>query len=525
MSELGKSIGSFIGGTFNELIFRKKSDLEIEIGQLLVAGKDDKNYSIYQVNELVFGSQIPTGSIELIAGYKLEREKSNLEIYEPELRNYVLARVKPLIEIKNGKPKLPKRLPEFLSEVYEIEEEHLKFLQERELENPITIGKVRSGSKVLDIDVSLEANDILDHHILIPATTGRGKSNLVKVILFNLIDNENVGKLVIDPHNEYHETLKKHKDALKQVKYYTVRDVHGKLDLEFNVSLLTPEHIMGSIDVTRAQREALLMYHREDRDNHYENWIRNIFTGEVPPETLGVATTTIEALRRKLSILLEIEYFTNEDGELDTNPRGIYTFTGSESIIDDLINYLTEGKTIIVDTSLFTGNEEIFISTVILENVFSHYRRAKFDGTLNNLPVITTILEEAPRVIGKKVLEARDNIFGTIAKEGRKFNNGLIAITQLPSIITREILANMNTKIILGNEMGPERMAIIESAAQDLSESYQAIGSLDKGEAIITSNFTKFAIPIKIPLIDDLIKEIIDENKDEEDETIERSPF
>jgi hypothetical protein len=107
MSELGKSIGSFIGGTFNELIFRKKSDLEIEIGQLLVAGKDDKNYSIYQVNELVFGSQIPTGSIELIAGYKLEREKSNLEIYEPELRNYVLARVKPLIEIKNGKPKLP----------------------------------------------------------------------------------------------------------------------------------------------------------------------------------------------------------------------------------------------------------------------------------------------------------------------------------------------------------------------------------------------------------------------------------
>ncbi|KKL26536.1 hypothetical protein LCGC14_2394290, partial [marine sediment metagenome] len=97
--------------------------------------------------------------------------------------------------------------------------------------------------------------------------------------------------------------------------------------------------------------------------------------------------------------------------------------------------------------------------------------------------------------------------FGKIAREGRKFQIGLIAITQLPSIIDREILANMNTKIILGNEMGPERRAIIDSAAQDLSDDYQTIGSLDKGEAIITSTFTKFAIPISIPLFEDFIKE------------------
>ncbi|MFX1296820.1 MAG: helicase HerA domain-containing protein [Promethearchaeota archaeon] len=32
-------------------------------------------------------------------------------------------------------------------------------------------------------------NILLKHHILIPATTERGKSNLVKVILYNLIEN------------------------------------------------------------------------------------------------------------------------------------------------------------------------------------------------------------------------------------------------------------------------------------------------------------------------------------------------
>ncbi|MBR9693180.1 ATP-binding protein, partial [Candidatus Woesearchaeota archaeon] len=83
----------------------------------------------------------------------------------------------------------------------------------------------------------------------------------------------------------------------------------------------------------------------------------------------------------------------------------------------------------------------------------------------------------------------------------------LLAITQLPSLIPRQILANMNTKIILGIEMKPERQAIIDSAAQDLSQDDRAIASLDKGEAVVTSNFAPFALPVKVPLFDTLIKD------------------
>ena len=64
----------------------------------------------------------------------------------------------------------------------------------------------------------------------------------------------------------------------------------------------------------------------------------------------------------------------------------------------------------------------------------------------------------------------------------------------------------MNTKIILGNEMKQEREAIIASASQDLSEDDKNIASLDKGEAIITSIFVPFAMPIKIPLFEDVVK-------------------
>ena len=58
--------------------------------------------------------------------------------------------------------------------------------------------------------------------------------------------------------------------------------------------------------------------------------------------------------------------------------------------------------------------------------------------------------------------------------------------------------------------MKQEREAIITSASQDLSQDDQNIASLDVGEAIISSNFTKFAIPIQIPLFEDYIKPFID---------------
>ena len=64
----------------------------------------------------------------------------------------------------------------------------------------------------------------------------------------------------------------------------------------------------------------------------------------------------------------------------------------------------------------------------------------------------------------------------------------------------------MNTKIILGLEMAPERQAIIDSASQDISSDSRAIASLDIGEAIVTSNFSRFATPVQIPLFSDLVK-------------------
>ena len=54
--------------------------------------------------------------------------------------------------------------------------------------------------------------------------------------------------------------------------------------------------------------------------------------------------------------------------------------------------------------------------------------------------------------------------------------------------------------------MVAERKAIIDSACQDLSNDEKAIASLDKGEAIVSSTFSKFAVPIQVPKFEDFIK-------------------
>ena len=504
MTEFGNKIGSFISGSFVKLLLRQKSTKEFEIGQLLVAGKNENDYSLYQIKDLFYGSQIPDSALELMAGYGLEREKSDLKIYEPELRNYVLAHARPLISVQNKNLFLPKKLPRFFESIFEIEDKHLDFFKVPK--NPVSLGKIRSGSKVLSTEVRLNAKKILKHHVLIPATTGRGKSNLVKVLLYNLMENTKCGKLVFDPHNEYYGSttkkgLRDHDKSEDYVEYYTISKVPKKLDLKFNVKILYPRHVMSSIHITEAQEHALILIHRK----YKKGWIEKIFDETVASEIVkkGVRDTTLSVLRRKIEFLLDIDI--DDAGELQEN--GIYVLSGYESTVENIINSLMKGKTVIVDTSLFTGSEEIFVATIIVEGIFNKYKNLKFKNQLKGKPVISIVLEEAPRVLGIKALEARSNIFGTIAREGRKFKIGLIGITQLPSLIPREIIANMNTKIILGNEMGPERNILIQSSAQDLSDDSQAIASLDIGEAIITSNFTKFAIPIKIPLFEDLIEE------------------
>jgi hypothetical protein len=60
----------------------------------LVVDQAKGNYSILQVYDLKYASQIPDKNLEMISGMKLEGFNADLDFMDPALRNYILAEVK-----------------------------------------------------------------------------------------------------------------------------------------------------------------------------------------------------------------------------------------------------------------------------------------------------------------------------------------------------------------------------------------------------------------------------------------------
>ena len=496
--------GQVISGEFGKIIARQKSGEDIEIGELLIADSTEGKI-LLQVYDLIYGSQISQQNLEMISGMKLE-ENTEFEFFDANLRNYTLAMMKSLVTIKGKSAFVSKSLPQFFSEIREIKEEDLSFLAKPK--NPLFVGNLRSGSKLLNVPIYLDGEKIFSHHILIAGTTGRGKSVLVSNLLWNAVG-RNYGILVLDPHDEYYGRNKiglKDNPYKENVVYYTSRNAPiGTNTLRINLDVIKPFHFDGVVDFSDAQRQCLSLYYKE----FGEKWIEAVILEKPLSIESAFRPETLVVVRRRLLYLLDLEFANNQ---LFCN--GIFQLNSGFTTVNDICKHLEESRIVVVDTSNFSGAVELLIGSLIANEVFNKYKYYKMNGVLQNKPVISIVLEEAPRVLGKEVLESGPNIFSTIAREGRKFKVGLTAITQLPSLIPREILANMNTKIILGIEMKPERQAIIESASQDLSDDDRTIASLDIGEALITSNFARFVTPISIPNFEDVVKKTL--KKDEE---------
>jgi hypothetical protein len=484
--------GQIIAGQFGKILIREKSGERIELGDLLVV-EDRDGHVLLQIYDLLYGSQISQVSRELIAGMNLEGLGAGLEFLEPQLRNYILTEGKALLRISSGQA-IPKVLPGFFDTVRHATKQDLAFLSVPE--HPIYLGKVRSGSKVIDVDVYLNGVDAFTHHILIPSTTGRGKSNLVKVMLWSVVGQERFGILVLDPHDEYYGRtgigLKDHPQAKGNLRYYSTNPLAGTNTLVFNLNAIEPEHFEGIVAFSDAQQHAVRLYRRQ----YGPGWIGNVMRGEAVE---GVHPRTLTVLQRILRAALSVYC---EDGTIVCKNR-VFSDSAGASTVPDVVKALERGSIVVIDTSNLSDDAELLIGSVIANAVLARYQGYKSEGTLAAKVPVSIVIEEAPRVLGsERLASVGDNIYSTIAREGRKFRVGLLAITQLTSVIPRDILTNMNTKIILGNEMAAERHAIIGSAAQDLSDDDRNIASLDRGEAIVSSIFTKFAVPIKIPLFE-----------------------
>ncbi|AAC07973.1 helicase HerA domain-containing protein [Aquifex aeolicus] len=98
--------------------------------------------------------------------------------------------------------------------VYKISEKTLgKILKKnfsgRDMEVPVKVGVIENS----DIDVFVDANEVISKHMLVLGTTGSGKSYFTKRFISSLLESDKeVEVYVLDPHGEYFNDLKSYID-------------------------------------------------------------------------------------------------------------------------------------------------------------------------------------------------------------------------------------------------------------------------------------------------------------------------
>src|SRR5207237_1522845 len=134
-------------------------------------------------------------------------------------------------------------------------------------------------------------------------------------------------------------------------------------------------------------------------------------------------------------------------------------------------------------------------STTYLEDPDVHER----------LPVVAVALEEAQRVLSAS-RDRESNVFPRVAREGRKVKVCRCAVTQQPKLLDDELLSQFNTFFVLGLADEKDRNILRSSSKQDISALGPEIQTLMPGECLVANLEAPFAVPAKVHLYEDVLR-------------------
>lgn len=137
--------------------------------------------------------------------------------------------------------------------------------------------------------------------------------------------------------------------------------------------------------------------------------------------------------------------------KIDENSLANITRLTSGSIaVSDIVNKLNDrnSSVVVIDVSKIPTTQGDIVVMSILRRLFE-YRMSIGVEASRELSKVAVVSEEAPLYLNPEKVSSPYNVFARLAREGRKFGIGLIAITQLATDIEKQILANFNTIIAL----------------------------------------------------------------------------
>ena len=497
--------GRIFGKSVLEATFRAFYGTDLFLGELLAAEDPERaRRFLFRIIDVTYGSDSSDPSwAERTAGAYMSGDSAGTpyELHDPEQRLYKVAKCAPLGYIDAaGEFRKPKSLPAQFARVTAPTAGDFAFLHERM--GDVRVGVLRSGEDTIDLEVGIHG-ETFTSHVGVFATTGMGKSNLMKVLAGQILASQGrYACLLFDPHGEYFEGgggtrrgMRDHPWARERLKVYTTRagSGAGATALRLSLSELTFGDLQTAYEWSRAQEDAIYQLIRLFR----EDWLTEIADESRELQDLGmqigVATSTLQVIQRRAVRILALPCVSHDPSQPSL----------SERIVDELMS----GYSVLVETSGLSSMEEILVASVITRRLLDTYSDIYLDDRdrFSLLPPTLIALEEAQRVLSK-VKRSDENVFPRVAREGRKFKVGLCAVSQQPKLIDDELLSQFNTFFILGLADEKDRNILRGSSKQDISDLGPEIQTLMPGEAIVTNLEAPFALPAQVYLYEDYLK-------------------
>jgi DNA helicase HerA-like ATPase len=371
--------------------------------------------------------------------------------------------------------------------------------------NGYPIGKLRSGNQILKEHLVYMPSNLVGNRTAIFAQAGFGKSNLVRVLLWQMMNEDHFGKLVFDQRGEYAKDtqdesgnlipgLYHHPDAKDNLVLFTSKK---KFLSNNGVEVKSIGFDLKDISVvdllfiyphfTDAQRELLYFY--EDDNSFYKkvlrqkdgswdesNWQKDFVDWLSTSSKSGY--TPLRSIRKKLTGVQKRLFFSDK------------------SALSELLSFLKEGKMVIVDLSGLGELDQMFVSSIICRALFEH-NMSNFELEKSSEMISTVVFfEEAQNLLSpSKVQEG--SIFVRLSKEGRALLLGVCAITQQPSAIDRQLLSQFNTFVALHLEFMDD-IEYLKRVAGNFAGLEQDLRRKIPGNAYLVTRDKPFAIPLRV---------------------------
>lgn len=377
---------------------------------------------------------------------------------------YGTAHVSPMLMLDEDgdEPRPIKTIPSHFSPVYEASADDVARIFGQEDDTHFFLG---SPLEMEGVQVNLDLHRFVERSSGVFGKSGTGKSFVTRTLLAGVIQSGLASTLIFDMHNDYGWAVKDESGrefkGLRQLfpdgrvsvvtlDEDTSRARGSKVDrvLRIGYEQIEPEDVemlSGLLGLSDVQTGALYFLRRQLGSG----WISKLLDEGPASEELQqlldsqrIVAGTLGAIQRKFEFFRRMGFLVPGKGD---------------DAVDEIFHRLNMGTSVVLEFGIY-GNElaaYMLVANYLTRRIRERYVHQKnlAAGHKGDEPQpLMIVIEEAHRFLDPTL--ASHTIFGTIARELRKYNVTLLIVDQRPSGIDDEVMSQIGTRVtgLLDNE-------------------------------------------------------------------------